>query len=408
MSTNLPQDETSRSAASALITGNTIIVPPTQRFQIEFTGSGSEYFRIWIVNLMLMLLTFGLYYPWAKVRKLRYFHGNTVVAGHALDFHGNPRKMLRGFLLISALLMVYSMAGNVSDTAGTVAFVIMMAVWPALFRASLQFRLANTSWRGLRFAFNGSLKESYKVFFTPVLAFAALGVLSAVLIPALLLSLGAAGPLIGGALMLIGAVTLLPYCYWQLKTYQHSHYAYAQLQTEFRATARDVMGVFNRTGGMAVMALLGALAVGGLVFGVGLWGAPDSLTPHKPMGALLKALLPALVLFILLSQAITGPYFVSRMQNLVWSRTGNQWMRFKSDLSFSRLLMLTLKNWALVVCTLGLYWPFAAIALTRLKLQAVSVHMRIGPDELVAQARGSHQDAAGDAAADLLGIDVGL
>jgi hypothetical protein len=47
---------------------------------IEFTGSGSEYFRIWIVNLLLTLVTFGIYYPWAKVRRLRYFYGNTLVA----------------------------------------------------------------------------------------------------------------------------------------------------------------------------------------------------------------------------------------------------------------------------------------------------------------------------------------
>ncbi|MGH8034242.1 MAG: DUF898 family protein, partial [Lysobacterales bacterium] len=34
-------------------------------FRIEFTGSGSEYFRIWVVNLLLLLVTFGIYYPWA-------------------------------------------------------------------------------------------------------------------------------------------------------------------------------------------------------------------------------------------------------------------------------------------------------------------------------------------------------
>ena len=33
---------------------------------ISFTGSGSEYFRIWIVNLLLTFVTLGLYYPWAK------------------------------------------------------------------------------------------------------------------------------------------------------------------------------------------------------------------------------------------------------------------------------------------------------------------------------------------------------
>ena len=50
----------------------------THQLQIEFTGSGSEYFRIWIVNLLLMFVTFGIYYPWAKVWRLCYFHANSL------------------------------------------------------------------------------------------------------------------------------------------------------------------------------------------------------------------------------------------------------------------------------------------------------------------------------------------
>ena len=66
------------------------LAPSVQQLPIRFVGSGSEYFRIWIVNLLLTIVTFGLYYPWAKVRKLRYFLGNTHVDGHAMDFHGQP------------------------------------------------------------------------------------------------------------------------------------------------------------------------------------------------------------------------------------------------------------------------------------------------------------------------------
>jgi uncharacterized membrane protein YjgN (DUF898 family) len=38
----------------------------------EFRGTGGEYFRIWIVNLLLTILTLGIYSAWAKVRQLRY------------------------------------------------------------------------------------------------------------------------------------------------------------------------------------------------------------------------------------------------------------------------------------------------------------------------------------------------
>src|SRR5262245_57561363 len=47
----------------------------------SFTGTASDYFRIWIVNLLLNLVTLGLWSPWSKVRKRRYFYGHTWVAG---------------------------------------------------------------------------------------------------------------------------------------------------------------------------------------------------------------------------------------------------------------------------------------------------------------------------------------
>ena len=48
---------------------------------IQFTGSGSEYFKIWIVNVLLTIVTLGIYSAWAKVRRLRYFYNNTRFAG---------------------------------------------------------------------------------------------------------------------------------------------------------------------------------------------------------------------------------------------------------------------------------------------------------------------------------------
>ena len=61
-----------------------------------------------------------------------------------------------------------------------------------------------------------------------------------------------------------------------------------------------------------------------------------------------------------------------------------------------------------MLLTLGLYWPFAAIAHTRMRLQAVTVHTRNPPDELVNRERPRADDASGDAAGDLFGIDIGL
>jgi uncharacterized membrane protein YjgN (DUF898 family) len=377
--------------------------PQTHHLRIKFTGSGSEYFRIWIVNLLLLLLTLGIYYPWAKVRRLRYFHGNTLVDGAPLDFHGNPRKMLKGYLLVGLLFGLYSTAGKFSAMAGFLAFLVVMAIWPALLKSSLQFRLANTSWRGLRFRFKGSLADVYRAvlpLFVPSLAI--LGALTAVSNPD--------KPPDWYLLMLFGVglmtVAVLPWLLWNLKQFQHNHYALASLQTTFQATRGAFYKLFFKAFGVTlltvvlVIALLVALLYAGKASGalMGRTGAAAAV-----LATVLGMLAGAAALVV-----VAKPYLTSRLQNLVWTRTGNASLRFLSDLRFKRLLWLTLKNWLLVILTLGLYWPFAAVALARMRLEAVTVKTRVSPDTLVNQVKGAEGEAAGDAAGDLFGLDIGL
>ncbi|MFT3953934.1 MAG: YjgN family protein [Piscinibacter sp.] len=380
-----------------------------RRLPLRFTGSGSEYFRIWIVNLLLTLVTLGIYYPWAKVRRLRYFHGNTLVGEHPLGFHADPKKMLRGYVLVALLLTMYSLAGRYSPGAGFVALLVVAAVWPALLKSSMQFRLANTSWRGLRFRFRGSVGGAYAAllpFFVPVL----------ILVGALLAVPDERQPPSWfGALMLVvflGFFALAPWCWWRLKKFQHDHYAYGREQTALTAGAGSFYGVFMKTSGVGLLAsvLLGVLVavlVGvAAVLGVGAGWNPGRLGP----GAILFFIVGVLVfaLGLLVVQLVPRPYFTSRMQNLLWSGTASPAVGFESALRFWPLFGVTLKNWLLIVLTLGLYWPFAAVAVQRLRLEAVTVLLQVDPQTLEDDARAAEGEAAGDAAGDLFGLDIGL
>jgi uncharacterized membrane protein YjgN (DUF898 family) len=388
-----------------------------QTLPIEFTGTGSEYFRIWIVNLLLILVTLSLYTPWARARKLRYFHGNTLVDGHPLAFHGDPKKMFRGYLLVGAMVVVYSVAGQFSPTAGLIAFLILALVWPALLKSSLQFRLANTSWRGLRFRFTGSVRGAYETLLPLFVPSAiVLGLVSMVDS-----SPGKAPPdWFGWAMLSVFPLMLLlgPWLWWRFKKYQHDHYAYAGLETRLKASVGSFFAVFLKTAGVTLASML----VGGLLVGIGaaVVGAIAATTglSHAGFGGLLQNkglffLLVALAvpLFALGMIAIYGvwvPYFTSRMQNLVWSKTGNREFRFQSNLTFRSALKLTFKNWFLIGLTLGLYWPFAAVAMARLKLQALVVLTRVDPQTLINRSKTHEGEAAGDAAGDLFGVDIGL
>lgn len=369
---------------------------------LTFSGSGAEYFRIWIVNLLLILLTLGLYLPWAKVRKLRYFYNHTDVGGYALDFHGKPWRMLRGTLFMGAFLLVYSNAARFAPLAGLVATVMFVAVWPALVRASMQFRLANTSWRGMRFAFRGDVAGAYRALALPMalalLPFAWLGTSAAQDPRSALANVAWAGAAF--AVFVVSA----PFFYWLFKRYQHGGYSYASLRVELRAGVGSVYGVFLRSLGLVLLCALGI----GLLYTLLVLGAKGSGSSNaKAFGAFAAGIALALSSYFIVVVLIRS-YWGSRAQNLIWSRTGNRVLRFRSSLSFRRLLGLTVKNWLLMALTLGLYWPFAAVAVYRLRVEAITLVSRVAMDELASAVQRYRDDATGDMAADLMGLDFGM
>ena len=106
--------------------------------------------------------------------------------------------------------------------------------------------------------------------------------------------------------------------------------------------------------------------------------------------------------------ALMLPFAQSRLQNLVWGHTRSQALHCHSQLKLWPLGSLTLKNLFLVIITLGLYWPFAAIATARLRLSAISIDLDGDLSQWQASAANGQNDATGDAAGDFFGIDMGL
>jgi uncharacterized membrane protein YjgN (DUF898 family) len=367
-----------------------------RRLPIEFTGSGSEYFRIWIVNLLLLLVTLGLYWPWAKVRRQRYFWGNTLVDGDPLGFHGDPKQMFKGWALVGVLFVLYNWASSFSAVAGLVAFVALAALWPALWRSSMAFRMANTSWRGLRFRFVGSLRDAYLAHLPPFL----------VVLPMVLLSLAIPEDpeqsppdwvmaSIGGVFLLF--LLTLPWMLWRMKAYQHRHYVLGPLQTDFRATLKSFYL-------LAVKPLLLAAVLLTPLVGV-VWSLLESNGGVSPWFRWIPFLILAVWVAMFLG---IGPWITTRLQNLVWTKTGNARMRFVSQLRFRDMLWLSLKNALLIGLTLGLYWPFAKVAMARLRLEAVHIRTITDMEALLSAGHERPAEAAGDAAGDFFGLDVGL
>ncbi len=378
--------------------------PTTDRAQtldIRFTGSGSEYFRIWIVNLLLTLITFTLYWPFARARRLAYFQNNTLVGRDPLGFHGDPWKMFRGYLLMVTFGVSYWAVSNLAPALAWVPLLLLAVLWPALWRASLQFRLRNTSWRGVRMSFEGDLKGAYLCmlpFFIPVVLIGMVfGVVASAMQGA---EAGAAGAVFAAVtgVVVLAMTALSPWLLARIKRYQHGGYAFAQERTRLDAGLGAFYGFSFRAMGVSFLCTALLAGLGAIVAAAagGFSGAAVIMLPFL------------LALAYLVFPLLLVPYTTSRLQNLLWANTRSRRIRFDSQLQFAPLVALTAKNWLFIALTLGLYWPFAKVHTARMRLEAMGVSVQGDVNAWLAKAQGGDKGILGDAAGDFFGIDMGL
>lgn len=129
-----------------------------------FHGTGFEYFKIWIVNILLSIITLGIYSAWGKVRVLKFFSGSTELDKARFNFHGNPIAILKGRAVAFILFLIGSFSFQLHPFAGLVGIILFYLVLPFLVAKSLKFRIGNTSYRNIRFSFRGLIKDAYKVY----------------------------------------------------------------------------------------------------------------------------------------------------------------------------------------------------------------------------------------------------
>ena len=145
---------------------------------IVFQGKVSEYFGIWIVNLLLSLVTLGIYSAWAKVRRKKYFYNNTSIDNVGFDYHANPIAILKGRVIAFVLFALYVYGkGSSPILAGVLVMLFFLALPWLIVRGSL-FNACNTSHRGLRFDFVGTVSKAARVFIgLPMLTIFTLGLI---------------------------------------------------------------------------------------------------------------------------------------------------------------------------------------------------------------------------------------
>ena len=312
---------------------------------LQFTGAAGEYFRIWIVNLCLSVLTLGIYSAWAKVRRKRYFYGCTLLEGASFEYLGNPVAILKGRVIVVLAFAAYALLKEVHFLIGIALFFAVAAGLPWVIQRALQFNARNSTHRNVRFGFRGTKMDVFAVL-----------LIGALLVP---ITLGLGYPFY---------LAMKRRIFVDNSTYGNQKFSFSATTGDYYLAALKLSFAFFGF-------LLGSL----VTFGIGL----------LPFYLLLRA------------------YAETSFARLSWRNTQLGSIRFDCGWTTGGLFGLYFLNTLGIILSFGLLVPWAAIRTARYKLERITLESADGLGGFLAAAQDS-VGAVGDEAGELLGFDFGL
>lgn len=338
----------------------------------SFTGSATEYFRIWIVNMALTVVSLGIYSAWAKVRNRQYFLRHTWLDGASFDYTADPVNILKGRAIVAAAFGLVFVSNLISPVLGGALAFGMVLLVPWAVTSSLAFNARNTSYRNIRFAFVGTAGEAAGVYVLTML------------------------------LQLVTLGTAMPYAQWRFTQFVITRHLYGDERFEWTAKAKDFFKLY--------LPIVGALflAIALVVFvGVTRRGGADVPAPSRSGSTDSQGIAIAVLVVVYAGAFVAAGHIKARVANLVFGNTRVGPHQLVSDQRTRDILMLYFTNAVALVFSLGLLIPWAQVRLARYRMEHLRLHatgaLQAGRYEM-----GSRGGALGEAANDLGDIDLGI
>ncbi len=143
--------------------------------RLKFEGKGFDFFKIFLVDVLLNIISLSLLYPRAIVREVRYLWSQTTLGTSSFEFGGTTKtafnaymKTLLFFVIVCLILLgevlLIDFAG-LQNTLGA-SMLELPTIWlavivliPLVLHGDLNFFINNTSWRSVTAIYTGKLSE---------------------------------------------------------------------------------------------------------------------------------------------------------------------------------------------------------------------------------------------------------
>ncbi|WP_379071169.1 YjgN family protein [Mesorhizobium sp. UC22_110] len=343
--------------------------------RFSFEGRAGEYFGIWIVNVLLTIITLGIYSAWAKVRRQRYFYGNTYLAGSSFEYHAKPTQILLGRIIVVLFLIVYNVLLNVFPIVGLLFVLGFFTAIPWFIMRGLRFNARVTSYRNVRLNFNGGYWGAFRAF------------------------------VLSGFVAGISLGIFAPYASrWSW------HYLLDNLTYGDRPISSDprIGDLYRHWWLPAILTVAGLAVLGFLVTVIGAaYGAfevPQDGVVHPGLVLAIYGILLGLFLVYTLPALL----YKAGVRNVVLNATVlDQRHRFMSELGKWRYAWIAITNFLATIFTLGLARPWAAVRMARYLADHTGLHVVGSLDSYIGAVRDTGS-AVGAEFMDVEGFDFGF
>lgn len=134
-----------------------------QNTAFRFHGSWGEFARIAFPNLLLTIVTLGIYRFWATTREREYLWSKTQFIDERLEWTGRGIELFIGFIMAFLLIglpfiviqlvsqgLIFRGEALIAGLVTLTMFVLLFYLTGVAYFRALRYRLSRTYWRGIR------------------------------------------------------------------------------------------------------------------------------------------------------------------------------------------------------------------------------------------------------------------
>ncbi|BCL68426.1 YjgN family protein [Vibrio nigripulchritudo] len=325
----------------------------------KFEGEGSEFFGIWIVNILLSVITLGIYSAWAKVRTNQYFYGNTKLDNDGFEYHAKPMQILKGRIVAAVCLVAWSISNQFFPIVSSVLILAFLVILPWLAWSNARFDAAMTSYRNVHFSFAGTLKEAYIALFGRGLVVFALFMFGTMSIHFGIVPLA--------AVLLLSVPFAFVWVTVGISNYFANGYRYGKRQFSAEYTLGDYMKIYLKAMlfGAVVMIAIGAVVA--IVAGSTIFTSGFDFGNANIFGSII-----VIYIGLFFGGVVVNAYKAAQIRNYTFAELSvkdadnqNDEFKFESTLDTWSYVGLIVTNFLLQLVTLGIARPWVMVRTSR-------------------------------------------